>query len=68
MSSTNGFFQFRVFMNMTEEEKQSIVQALGTIKWFKCGYGHIYCVGECGRPSRGYECPKCGTTLIEIIE
>ena len=68
LSSQQKLFQFRVFMNLTLEEKESITKALGQIKWYKCGYGHIYCVGECGKPVGGYSCPKCQTVLIEIQE
>jgi hypothetical protein len=53
-------------IGLSLEEKKEIVKAMGSLNWFKCGNGHIYCVGECGKPKFGFWCPKCGTILLEM--
>ena len=35
---------------------------LGT-QWYKCPKGHLYIVGECGRPTEESVCPECNSQI-----
>ena len=37
----------------------NLLRTLGT-RWYKCPKGHLYVVGECGRPMEQSRCPECG--------
>ena len=45
-----------IFKNTYEEIK--LIKSLGTT-WYKCPNGHLYTIGECGRPMEESECPEC---------
>ncbi|XP_024542459.1 NFX1-type zinc finger-containing protein 1 [Selaginella moellendorffii] len=32
-------------------------------KWYQCPEGHVYAVGDCGRPYAESRCPDCGSTI-----
>ena len=40
----------------------NLLRTLGT-KWYKCPKGHLYTVGECGRPMEESICPECGLKI-----
>ena len=46
-----------IFKNTYEEIKNTF-KSLGTT-WYKCPNGHLYTIGECGRPMEESECPEC---------
>ena len=48
---------------LTPEEKSQLQAALGKVKWYQCGAGHLYSVGECGNPEQGGKCPECGQSI-----
>ncbi|XP_030046073.1 NFX1-type zinc finger-containing protein 1-like [Microcaecilia unicolor] len=52
-------------VRISEAERIMIVQAmdLGKGHWYKCPQGHIYTVGECGRPMHESKCPDCGDII-----
>ncbi|WAR28359.1 ZNFX1-like protein [Mya arenaria] len=52
-------------LDLTEEERVSIVSAVGLSKghWFKCPSGHVYCIGECGGANQKSTCPECGVEI-----
>ncbi|CAM4510313.1 unnamed protein product [Caretta caretta] len=31
--------------------------------WYRCPQGHLYTIGECGRPMQQSSCPECGATI-----
>jgi len=39
-----------------------LLRTLGT-KWYKCPNGHLYVVGECGRPMEESVCPECNEKI-----
>ena len=39
-----------------------LLRTLGT-KWYKCPNGHLYVVGECGRPMEESVCPECNKKI-----
>ena len=39
-----------------------LLRTLGT-QWYKCPNGHLYTVGECGRPMEEARCPECGQKI-----
>ena len=43
-------------------EAINLLRTLGT-KWYKCPNGHLYTVGECGRPMERSKCPECGKRI-----
>ena len=43
-------------------ESHQILSSLGT-RWYKCPNGHLYVVGECGRPMEQSICPDCGAGI-----
>ena len=40
----------------------NLLRSLGT-QWYKCPNGHLYTVGECGRPMEESICPECGKKI-----
>ena len=40
----------------------NLLRTLGT-QWYKCPKGHLYTVGECGRPMEESICPECGLKI-----
>ena len=40
----------------------NLLRTLGT-QWYKCPNGHLYTVGECGRPMEQSRCPECGQKI-----
>ena len=48
----------------TELDIQAInlLRSFGT-QWYKCPNGHLYTVGECGRPMEQSICPECGKKI-----
>ena len=44
--------------NIIDKEVIDLLKSLGT-KWYKCPNGHLYTVGECGRPMEESSCPQC---------
>ena len=40
-------------------ETVNLLRTLGR-QWYKCPNGHLYAVGECGRPMEEAVCPECG--------
>ena len=40
----------------------NLLRTLGT-QWYKCPNGHLYTVGECGRPMEQSKCPECGQVI-----
>ena len=44
--------------NYIDKEVLNLLKSLGT-KWYKCPNGHLYTVGECGRPMEESSCPQC---------
>lgn len=51
-----------IALSSTEFERKQIVKAMGLKQghWFKCPNGHIYAIGECGRPTEQGKCYECG--------
>jgi len=51
-------------LNITQQEKIEIVQAIGMSKghWFKCPNGHPYAIGECGGAMEVAKC-FCGEAI-----
>ena len=41
-----------------QEQTINLIKSLGT-QWYKCPNGHLYSVGECGRPMEESRCPEC---------
>ncbi|EFJ36065.1 hypothetical protein SELMODRAFT_438270 [Selaginella moellendorffii] len=48
-----------------EIEAVELRAALGSVggTWYKCPNGHIYVVGECGRPMEQSRCPDCAAVI-----
>ena len=44
------------FKNIYKEIE--LIKSLGTT-WYKCPNGHLYTIGECGRPMEESVCPEC---------
>ena len=44
--------------NYVDKEVLNLLKSLGT-KWYRCPNGHLYTVGECGRPMEESSCPQC---------
>ena len=44
------------------KETVEIMRGLGT-RWYRCPNGHLYAVGECGRPMQNGICPECGARI-----
>uniref|UniRef100_A0A915DE83 RZ-type domain-containing protein n=1 Tax=Ditylenchus dipsaci TaxID=166011 RepID=A0A915DE83_9BILA len=49
-------------LDISDSERISIVKALSghVTKWYECGKGHIYGIGECGMAMVQSQCPECG--------
>ena len=43
-------------------ESLNLLRTLGTT-WYRCPYGHLYVVGECGGPMQQSRCPECGQII-----
>ena len=39
-----------------------LLKTLGST-WYRCPNGHLYAVGECGRPMEESTCPECGSKI-----
>lgn len=52
-------------LGITDAERRAIIAALGAEakSWYKCPNGHIYCIGDCGRPQVTANCPDCGCAI-----
>ncbi|KAL8181432.1 UNVERIFIED_CONTAM: hypothetical protein K2H54_001711 [Gekko kuhli] len=52
-------------MQLSEAERVSITEAMGFRKghWYRCPKGHLYTIGECGRPMQESQCPECGAAI-----
>nr|XP_020660108.1 NFX1-type zinc finger-containing protein 1-like [Pogona vitticeps] len=50
---------------LSEVERLSVVEAMrfGKGQWYQCPRGHLYTVGQCGRPMEESQCPECGATI-----
>jgi predicted RNA-binding Zn-ribbon protein involved in translation (DUF1610 family) len=49
-----------IFENSDFESKEiELIRSLGTT-FYKCPNGHLYAIGECGRPMEESKCPDCG--------
>ncbi|XP_041359513.1 NFX1-type zinc finger-containing protein 1-like [Gigantopelta aegis] len=48
-------------IGITEDERLMIVHTMDMKQgqWWRCGKGHVYTVGECGRPTERARCPEC---------
>ena len=44
--------------NEIDYQTINLLRTLGT-QWYKCPKGHLYTVGECGRPMEESVCPEC---------
>lgn len=44
---------FEIFSNFRNINKENL-------KWFKCGNGHLYTIGDCTKPATTSVCPTCG--------
>ena len=44
--------------NAIDYQTINLLRTLGT-QWYKCPKGHLYTVGECGRPMEESVCPEC---------
>ena len=52
-----------IFDNLELELKEyEVIRSLGTTV-YKCPKGHIYLVGDCGRPMEESKCPDCGAKI-----
>ena len=53
------------FEGVTPEQRVMIVKAMNFSQghWYKCPNGHIYAIGECGRPVEQRSCPECGEII-----
>ena len=52
-----------IFDNSEIESKEiELVRSLGTT-FYKCPNGHLYAIGECGRPMEESKCPDCGSII-----
>ena len=52
-----------IFENLEFELKEyEVIRSLGTTV-YKCPNGHIYLIGECGRPMEESKCPDCGAKI-----
>ena len=54
--------ELKKFEQKSDFESKQILRSLGT-KWYKCPKGHLYVVGECGRPTEKSICPECGSSI-----
>ncbi|XP_066564198.1 NFX1-type zinc finger-containing protein 1 isoform X2 [Amia ocellicauda] len=52
-------------LQITEQERLEIVKAidLKVGHWYQCPQGHVYVIGECGRPMQTSNCPECGVQI-----
>jgi hypothetical protein len=46
-------------------EKQQLIRILNVVAgtWYLCPNGHVYSVGECGRPMQEGRCPECNARI-----
>ena len=51
-----------IFDNSEFEKEYEVIRSLGTTV-YKCPKGHIYLIGECGRPMEESKCPDCGAKI-----
>lgn len=52
-------------LGISDSEKIMILQAMKLRQghWYKCPYGHIYCITECGGAMVESNCPECGSRI-----
>ncbi|XP_043365785.1 NFX1-type zinc finger-containing protein 1-like [Dermochelys coriacea] len=52
-------------LQLSEAERVMITEAMqfGRGHWYRCPQGHLYTIGECGRPMQQSSCPECGATI-----
>ncbi|KAH1177640.1 hypothetical protein KIL84_011342 [Mauremys mutica] len=52
-------------LQLSEAERAMITEAMqfGRGHWYRCPQGHLYTIGECGRPMQQSSCPECGATI-----
>ncbi|XP_069477992.1 NFX1-type zinc finger-containing protein 1-like isoform X2 [Ambystoma mexicanum] len=52
-------------IRLSEDERVMITTAMdmGKGHWYSCPRGHLYTVGECGRPMEESSCPECGAAI-----
>ncbi len=53
---------------VTSEELKAVVEAMAaefevTGHWYRCAEGHLFTIGECGRPMQTSSCPQCGSPV-----
>ena len=51
--------------DLTDSERVEINKGMDFSKghWFKCPYGHIYCIGDCGGAIHESHCPECDARI-----
>ncbi|XP_075772705.1 NFX1-type zinc finger-containing protein 1-like isoform X2 [Pelodiscus sinensis] len=52
-------------LRLSEAERVMITEAMqfGRGHWYRCPQGHLYTIGECGRPMQQSSCPECGAAI-----
>nr|XP_042717233.1 NFX1-type zinc finger-containing protein 1-like [Chrysemys picta bellii] len=52
-------------LQLSEAERVMVTEAMqfGRGHWYRCPQGHLYTIGECGRPMQQSTCPECGATI-----
>ncbi|XP_067416155.1 NFX1-type zinc finger-containing protein 1-like [Emydura macquarii macquarii] len=50
---------------LSEAERVMVTEAMqfGRGHWYRCPQGHLYTIGECGRPMQQSSCPECGAAI-----
>ncbi|XP_062987456.1 NFX1-type zinc finger-containing protein 1-like [Elgaria multicarinata webbii] len=50
---------------LSQAERVSIMEAMrfGSGRWYTCPKGHLYTVGQCGRPMEESRCPECRSAI-----
>jgi hypothetical protein len=59
-----GSFQNCLLPAMATDPRTQLAQALGTGGWYTCQNGHLYSVGQCGRPMERGRCPVNGCGAV----
>ena len=63
-----GNFSIKLDLKDLYKNTEFDIQALNLLRtlgreWYKCPNGHLYAVGECGRPMEESRCPECGSRI-----
>ncbi len=45
---------------MPQDDTAEATAGMEGVKWYECSRGHIYAIGDCGRPTGEASCPDCG--------